>query len=154
MRRLAVLLCLAVAASVLAAGCGESAKDKYISSYKPINKDLIALGNKLGTAVNTANTKSNPQLAAQFSGFQKQLVTIRKRVDGLDTPDDLKDESRALSSAIDTVQEDVGDIATAARKSDAAGAGAATVRLSRDSNRVNNAQNTLAKATGAKVGNR
>jgi methionyl-tRNA synthetase len=152
--RARLVLCLVLAVAVLtAAGCGESAKDKYISSYKPINRDLIALGNQLSKAVNTASSKSNAQLAVQFGGYQKRLVSIRKRVDGLDTPDDLKDESKALSASIDTVQEDVGDIAAAARKSDAAAAGAATVRLSRDSNRVNNAQNTLAKATGAKVGN-
>jgi hypothetical protein len=149
-----IVLCLTLAAAVLAAGCGQSAKDKYISDYKPINRDLIALGNQLGKAVNTANTKSNPQLATQFTGFQKQLTGIRKRVDGLDTPSDLKDESKALSASIDTVEQDVGDIAAAARKSDPSAAATATVRLSRDSNRVNNAQNTLAKATGAKVGNR
>jgi hypothetical protein len=154
MRRRFALLCVVVAAAVLTAGCGQSAKDQYISDYKPINRDLIVLGTKLGRAVNTAPTKSNPQLAVQFSSFQRQLKEIRKRVDGLDTPDDLKDESKALSAAIGTVEQDVGDIATAARKSDASGAASATVRLSRDSNRVNNAQNTLAKATGATVGSR
>jgi hypothetical protein len=154
MRRRIALLCVVVAAALLTAGCGESAKDKYISDYKPINRDLIALGTKLGRAVNTANAKSNPQLAVQFSSFEKQLQGIRKRVDGLDTPDDLKDESKALSTAIGTVEQDVGDIATAARKSDASAAASATVRLSRDSNRVNNAQNTLAKATGATVGSK
>jgi hypothetical protein len=149
-----VLPCLALVAALLAAGCGQSAKDKYISSYKPINRDLIRVVDRMATAVNSAGGKSNAQLSTQFGGFQTQLKGIRKRVEGLDTPDDLKDESRALSVAIGTVEGDVGDIATAARKSDAQGAAAATVRLSRDSNRVNTAQNTLAKATGAKVGSR
>jgi hypothetical protein len=147
------LPCLSLAAALLAAGCGQSAKDKYISSYKPINRDLIRVGDQLSKAVSTAdNHKSNAQLAAQVAGFETQLKGIRKRVDGLDTPDDLKGESRALSLSIGVVQDDVGDIARAAGKSDAQAAATATVRLSTDSNRVNTAQNTLAEATGATVG--
>jgi hypothetical protein len=147
------LPCLSLAAALLAAGCGQSAKDKYISSYKPVNRDLIRVGDQLSKAVSTAdNHKSNAQLAAQFAGFETQLKGIRKRFDGLDTPDDLKGESRALSLSIGVVQDDVGDIARAAGKSDAQAAATATVRLSTDSNRVNTAQNTLAEATGATVG--
>jgi hypothetical protein len=152
--RLLPIVAAALLASVGAAGCGQSEKDKYIEAYKPVNDELIKLGQRLGTAVNSASSENNAQLARKFTALDADFKKTQKRIDDLDTPDDLKDESKALSDAIGTVEGDVAEIAKAAKESDPRAAAAATVRLTRDSNRVNVTQNKLAKATGAEVGGR
>ena len=97
-------------------------------------------------------SKSDAALAKQFSALATRLESLNDEIAALDTPADLKDESKALNKALDATAGDVEDIAEAAKKNDAQAAAAATVELSTDAQEVNTAQNKLAKATGAEVG--
>jgi len=149
--RLTILLAV-LALSVSLAACGESETDKYVDDYKPLNDKLLAIGSDLGNAVDDVESKSDATLAKQFSGLATRLETLNDEIAALDTPADLKDESKALNEALDATAGDVEDIAEAAKKNDAQAAAAATVELSTDAQEVNTAQNKLAKATGAEVG--
>jgi hypothetical protein len=152
-RRPALLVLLAACLLAgFAGGCGKSDKEKYIDSYKPVNDRLLKVGTDIGTAVQSASTASDAGLARKFDGLATRLERVKKDVDGLDTPAELKDESRALSGTIAATVTDLRDISTAAKEKNGQAAAAATLQLSRNAQKVNVAQNKLAKATGAKVG--
>lgn len=151
MRRLAVLLPLALVA-VLAAGCGESDKDKYIDDYKPLNNELIEIGQKLNRAVQNADTQTDAQLAATFERLGDELQQVGDDIADLDTPDDLKDESDRLTRRIDAAVGDINDISKAAATHNEQAAASATVSLGAVAVAINTAQNRLARATGANVG--
>jgi hypothetical protein len=152
-----VRLGLAIPLAVLAlsaplGGCGQSEKDKYIDAYKPVNDRLLKVGTDIGTAVQTASTASDAGLATKFDGLAARLARVKKDVDGLVTPTELKDESKALSGTLAATETDLRDISTAAKKKNGQAAATATLQLSKNAQKVNTAQNKLAKATGAKVG--
>jgi hypothetical protein len=149
--RLATPLALLALAFSLGA-CGESEKDKYIDDFKPLNDKLLAVGGDLSTALDGVESKSDAALAKQFSALGGRLEDVSKQIAALDTPADLEDESKALTDQLDTTTGDVQDIAKAAREHNAETAAAATVQLSSDAQEVNKAQNKLARATGANVG--
>ncbi|MGI8845103.1 MAG: hypothetical protein ACR2HC_02845 [Thermoleophilaceae bacterium] len=134
------------------AGCGQSDKDKYVNDYKPLNDKLLTLGDDLGKAVSGAGSESNSQLATRFTKLGTRFKTLRSDISGLETPGDLKDESKGLTSALGSTQKDVEAIAAAAKGSDPSAARSASMKLVADAQKVNTTQNTLAKATGAKVG--
>ena len=143
-----------LALAVPLAACGESEKDKYIDDFKPLNDRLLALGRDLGTAVDGADKKSDTALATEFSALAGRLKEVNTGIADLDTPAELEDEALALNVRLDATITDIENIAKAARGNDAEAAAAATVELSADSQKVNAAQNRLAKATGAEVGDR
>lgn len=151
--RLRLATLLALLALVLTA-CGQSEKEKYVDDYKPLNDRLLSLGQDLGAAIQGAESKSDEALARQFSSLATRLRGVNKDVAALDTPADLRDEARALRDTLNVTIGDIEDIAKAARGKDAQAAAAATVELAADSEDVNAAQNKLARATGAKVGDR
>lgn len=152
MRRRLVLPVILALLAAAAAGCGQSAKDKYIGDYKPLNDQLLKVGQELGRGVAGADKKSDAALARQFSGIAKDLASVNAKIKDLDTPAELKDESATLAKRIDATVKNVEDISKAAKDGDGQGAAAATVRLSSNASKVNIAQNKLAKATGAKIG--
>jgi predicted nucleic acid-binding Zn-ribbon protein len=134
------------------AGCGESEKDKYIDDFKPLNDKLLDVGRDLGAAVGAAETQNDAALAKQFGALAKRLEGVNEEIADLDTPSDLEDEAKDLKGSIDETVGTLEAIEKAAREHDAEDAAAATVRLASDSEQVNAAQNKLAKATGADVG--
>lgn len=149
--RLVTPLALLALAMPLAA-CGESEKDKYIDDFKPLNDKLLDVGGELGTAVGGADSQSDTALAKQFGALATRLEGVNKDIAALDTPSDLEDEAKALNDRIDATVGDLEAIEKAARAKDAEDAAAATVQLATDAEAVNVAQNKLARATGAKVG--
>ena len=149
--RLATPLALLVLAVPIAA-CGESEKDKYIDDFKPLDDKLLDVGGELGAAVGGADSQSDAALAKQFGALATRLEGVNKDIAALDTPSDLEDEAKALNDRIDATVGDLEAIEKAAREHDAEDAAAATVQLAADSEEVNAAQNKLAKATGAEVG--
>ena len=151
--RLVTPLALLALAMPLAA-CGESEKDKYIDDFKPLNDKLLALGQDLGKAVDGADKKSDAALAKEFSALAVQLKDVNKGIADLDTPAELENEALTLNVRLDATITDIENIAKAARQNNAEAAAAATVELATDAQKVNTAQNRLAKATGAEVGDR
>lgn len=150
-RSIALTLSVTAILAVPFTGCGQSDKDKYVDDYKPLNDKLVALGDDVAKDVNGAGSKSNAQLAARFSMLGKRLETVRFGIADLDTPADLKDESKGLTDALASAQMDVEAIAKAAKGSDPAAAQSASKKLVSDARKVTTNQNKLAKATGAKV---
>jgi hypothetical protein len=153
-RRSAAFVLVVVLAAAGGAGCGESDKDKYIDDYKPLNEDLLNVSEKLSKAVQSADSQNDAQLADTFEGLADDLQKVGDDIADLDTPDDLKNESATLTRRIDAAVDDINDIAKAAADHDAQAAAAATVALGAAGLAVNRAQNALAKATGADVGER
>jgi hypothetical protein len=148
---IATSLALLALALTLAA-CGESETDKYVDDYKPLNDKLLAVGKDLGNALDAVESQSDAALAKQFTALADRLESLNADIAALDTPADLEDEAKGLNEALDATTGDVEAIASAARKNDAQAAASATVKLSGDAQEVNTAQNKLAKATGADVG--
>ena len=151
--RLATPLALLALAMPLAA-CGKSEKDKYIDDFKPLNDTLLALGQDLSRAVDGADKKSDAALAKEFSSLATRLKAVNEDIADLETPAELENEEVTLNSRLDATITDIEDIAKAARGNDAEKAAAATVQLAADAQKVNTAQNKLARATGADVGGR
>lgn len=149
--RLVTLLALLALALI---GCGQSEKEKYVDAYKPLNDRLLSVGEDLGAALQAADSKRDEAVAAQFAALARRLEVVRKDVAAVETPADLRDESKALNDALTDAIADIEDIASASRGKDARRAAAATVQLSTAARKVNVAQNRLALATGARIGDR
>jgi predicted nucleic acid-binding Zn-ribbon protein len=149
--RLATPLLLLALAMPLGA-CGQSEKDKYIDDFKPLNDKLLDIGGELGAAVGGADNQDDAALAKQFGALARRLDAVNKDIADLDTPSDLQDEAKALNGRIDDTVGELEAIEKAARGHNAEDAAAATVQLATDSEAVNKAQNKLARATGARVG--
>lgn len=151
-RRSLPLLAVLVLAAGAVAGCGEDEKDKFVDDYRPLNDRLLQVGKDLAKGLGRAEGKSNKALSLEFARFALRLREINKDLRGLDTPGDLKDESDILALRIDDTIKNLEDISGAAGNNDPQGAAAATVELSTNSQALNRAQNKLARATGAKIG--
>ena len=141
-----------IVSALVAAGCGEDEKDKFVDDYKPLNDRLLKIGEAVRRAPLEAGRESNAQLARRFNRYADDLDKFNRDLAALDTPSDLEDESKALTRAIGVVIVDLENVATAAREADQRRAGAATLALTEHSPAVNRAQNRLARATGADVG--
>jgi len=147
-----VLALLALALAL--AACGESETDKFVDDYTPLNDRLLKIGAELGDALEAVESQSDAALEKRFSALAKQLEDVNGEISALDTPADLQDEAKGLNTALDAATGDVEDIAKAAGAKDAEDAAAATLQLSSNAQKVNSAQNKLARATGAEVGQR
>lgn len=148
------LLFLASCCALLAAalgGCGQSEKDKYIEAYSPLNTRLIKVNDDLARTINGSQNKSNAELAASFAPLGRQLRTLSRQIRALDTPADLRQESKALTDALDTARVDVDGVVSAARRKNPQALATASVRLPAEANKISSAANRLARATGAQV---
>jgi hypothetical protein len=153
MRPTRIILAVLLAASLIA-GCGGGSdeNDAFNKDYKAVNDQLLRLGDTVGQALQGAPQTSDAMLAGEFSGFATQLDEVRRRIDALKPPDDLKPKVDALATAVATLSKDLRDIAHAATVHDTTGAREATEALVRDSRAARAARRALARKTGAKVG--
>ena len=91
------MLIAALLGAGLLAGCGgddegdkqEEVKKTFEEDYKPLNDDLIALGDEVGRAVNTAEGKSDAALATQFTRLGEETQEIKRKLDELEPPEEL-----------------------------------------------------------------
>lgn len=141
-------------AAGLLAGCGGGSGDSggFDKEYKAVNEQLLQLGDTVGQALQNAPQTTDAMLAGEFSGFAGQLDQVRRRIDALRPPGDLKAQVDALSTAVATLSKDLRDISHAATVHDTTGAREATQALVRDSRAARDARRALAKKTGARVG--
>lgn len=150
--RLLVLVSCGALLSGSIGGCGQSEKDKYIDAYSPLNTRLIKVNDDLARTINGAQSKSNAQLAGAFAPLGRKLGTLSREIRALDTPTDLKQESKVLTDTLDAARVDVDGVAAAASRNDSRALAAASVRLPEKANKISTAANRLARATGAQVG--
>jgi len=138
-----VVLCSCLAA----AGCGlESGKDRYVADYQPLNDQVVQLNERL---VKTLNTPSSPgRLAGELAPLSSRLDRLSRQVAALDTPEDLREESTALSQSLARTGAGAGRTATFARNADRPALVASTRRLADDVNRLAQRTKRLADAVG------
>jgi hypothetical protein len=136
----ALLVVLALAA------CGKGGQDDYADDFPAINRDLAALGSDVEATLRSADTASNAALARSFAGYAKRLGEIRDRLDELDPPASLKAEHARLAAGATATERALGDLASAARRGDAATAKGAATRLVRSGQVVDSARQKIANS--------
>jgi hypothetical protein len=135
-----LLLCVALTA------CGKSTEDKYKDGFAPIDRSLVALSDDVGEGLRNAD---DARLADQFAGYAQRLGGLRKRLDGLEAPDPVSKDHRALLAAMAAVRSALADVAEAARRGDAVAAGGAATRLVRGGARLDEVRAELAREVRA-----
>jgi hypothetical protein len=139
---------LAAACVVLAlAGCGSASKDDYAKGFRPINDELVELGQRIGKSAGAASGKSDRQIKTEFGGYAKETADLRKKLDDLDPPDDLKSDHDKLASAVGDAEHSLEGIENAAREHSAQGARRSTLDLVEASRNLRAARLRLAGAT-------
>jgi hypothetical protein len=146
MRARALLLCIAALA---AAGCGENEKERYVDEYKPLNDRLIAVSQQISASL--AGSEGNETVGVRLDLQIAQLETVNRNIENLDTPEELRDESSALTRRIRDSVATLKEISTAIQDGKPEKASSATVELASRAQAVNAAQKNLSRATGAKV---
>lgn len=138
-----VLLCTCLAL----AGCSlESKKNRYAEDYRPLNDQVVQVNERL---VTTLNTPSSPgKLAAELRPLSGRLARLSREVAALDTPEDLREESEALSRSLARAGQGARRTAGFARHADRPALVAATRRLADDVNALNRRTKRLADAVG------
>jgi hypothetical protein len=162
-RRWLIALLSALLAVGLLAGCGgdddgggkddEAAevKEEFSKGYRPINDEFLALGARVGRAVQTAKGKSNSELTTEFGEIADEVRELRTRLDALEAPPELEAGQKRLSAAMALVGDDTRQISVAAATGDAEKARTEAQQLVRHSVEVRTARRALARETGAKV---
>jgi hypothetical protein len=152
------MLLVALLATGLVAGCGgddsskeDEVKEKFEEAYKPLNDDIIELGNEVGQAVNSARGKSDEALATQFASLGERTQELKGEVEELEAPEEYEDGQERLVKALDTVGTDLTEIGEAAEASDPSEARKQAAELARHSVEVRTSRRELARETGAKI---
>jgi predicted urease superfamily metal-dependent hydrolase len=120
----------ALVAAVALAGCGGGDDDsEYKDTVRTVNRELVALSEDVGQAIETAGGSTDEELADEFARFAREAGGIRVKLAELVPPDDLAEEQEDLEEAIGAVRVSLEDIAAAARESDPDAARVATQEL-------------------------
>jgi len=155
-----IALIAALLAVGLLAGCGgddnggddaAELKEEFAEDYRPINDEFLALGERTGRAVSTAEDKSNSEITREFGAIADEVRDLRQRLDALEAPPELEADRKRLSAAMALVGDDVRQISVAAATGDADKARTEAQQLVRHSVEVRTARRALARKTGAKV---
>jgi hypothetical protein len=104
----------------------------------------------VGTSVTRASGKSDRQIEETFGALATRTGTLRKQVDALDPPDNLKGDRQDLVDSMADARDSLRQISSAARKSDPQAARRATIRLVAASDDLRSARLRLARAAGLK----
>jgi hypothetical protein len=140
-------LVLLLAAALLLGACGEDKAKTFRQDFRPLNAKILALGRDVGSAVTGASGKSDVQIQTEFAALGKRTGTLRKQVDDLDPPDDLKDDKGDLVAAMGGAQKSLSQISAAAKKHDPDAARRATIQLVGDSDDLRTSRRRLAEAS-------
>ena len=137
---------LLVLAAGIQTGCLQSSKDRYIADYQPLNDRIVKVNDRM---VDTLNTPSSPgKLARELTPLSGQLTRLGRQISDLDTPEDLRQESAALSRSLTRTANGAGRTASAAREADGRALVDATRDLADDVNALIRRSERLAEAAG------
>ncbi len=152
--RTLTLLLVLISTVALAACGGSSSEDKtkdFAKQFEPINTQLLATGAALGQEIQTAQGKSNAEIATAFSALATKVGAQLTALKATTPPDDLQPTVDALEAGLASAQQDLTDIADGATANDVAKVRAATVKLLKDSQTgIRDPRRKLVKATGIK----
>jgi hypothetical protein len=147
--RLASVVTLLILA-LFGAGCGQAKEEKFKDGFKPLNGKIVALGGEVGTAVSRASASSDKSIARQFGGYAQRVGDIRKDLDDLDPPDDLKKDKESLVQALGDAAAALRGIERAANTGSKEAARRATLQLVPASEHIRRARLRLARKTGVR----
>jgi hypothetical protein len=147
LRPMALLLC---AIALVGGGCGDGdeEKDEYVKKFKPLNERLVAVSQQISESL--AGAEGIETLGVKFDLQIVQLETVNRNIENLDTPEDLRDESAALTRSVRASVATLREISTAVREGKQAKAASAAVELASRAQAANRAQERMTRATGLK----
>jgi hypothetical protein len=151
-RRLPILLAMLALAAATVSACGEDTTETFKDDFSSVNDQVLALGSEVGTAVSEAKTKTDQQLAAEFSAIEQRTRAAQQKLEDLDPPEELESGRDDLVDALGAAADDLRAISDAARQGDAEAAAQATAELAADSPKIRDARQALARKTGARLG--
>ena len=146
-RTLAILM---VAATALLSACGEDKAETYKKDFKPVNQEILDLGESVGKAVQGASGKSDAALAKEFGDLAERTGKLQQEVDELEPPDDLTAPQEDLTQAMGDAQDALEGIEKAAGENDANSARESAEQLVKASEDLRDSRRKIAKETGAK----
>ena len=146
MRRLSLASVL-LAAAALAAGCGEDQSDAYGEDFRPLARQVASLQEFTGSAVATADGKTDAQVEDQFAQIAGEMKRLRGELQRLDPPDDLAAAQKAMADAMRAVEDALRGIQRAAAEKDPDAARQSTFELVRASEELREARRRLAGET-------
>lgn len=129
MSRLPLVLVALVATLLLATGCGDSgpsATERYKADFAPLNQDIVRTGNGVASAVETAKTKNNAQIAVDFARLADAATTTAGSLTRLEPPGSVAKDHASLISGLRVEAGKINRIVDAAVAGDAAAAKTAT----------------------------
>jgi hypothetical protein len=104
---------------------------RFKSGFAADKAQFRALGSDLGTAITTANHKTNGQIASEFGALAARATQSGVQLRKLNAPPQYKGQVSKLASAFDSVAADLTAISRDATVGNATGAQQATVTLLR-----------------------
>lgn len=131
-----------------AAACGGDDGDDqaFQDDFPALSQRISALGEEVGTTIETAENASDQELANEFDDFAQQLGDLRQELEELEPPEDLADEREDLVSALGDVRSSLQSIASAAEEGDPEAAREATLELIDRSDELRQARQALSSA--------
>jgi hypothetical protein len=123
----------------------------FKAAYSAERAPLNAVTLRLGTALDTADQKTNAQIAEEFGTLGRELGAGIDRLKRLDPPADLAADFGVVTRTADAMVGDLGDIASAARTGDPAAAKSATQALVGRVPTLSDATRRIVKALGLKL---
>jgi hypothetical protein len=160
------MLLLALAAALLGlgllAGCGDdddngggddaaAQKEEFDQAYRPVNDELVDIGEDVAQTIRTARGKSNQELATEFGSLAGRVTALKDRLTDLEAPEEYRADVDRLSRSMDVVAGDLREISEAAENGQAQEARTQVQELVRHSVEVRTARRALARKTGAKL---
>lgn len=146
--RILPLAALVAAVSLAACGGGSDAPTAADAkaAYAPIQTKIKSLGTDIGGAIGGASQATDAELAQQFDALADRGRAQKAEIDGIDVPDSLAALRNALRNALSKGTDDLTDIATASKASNAAAARAAAEKLVADSEQIRSARDAFEAA--------
>lgn len=144
----AILAVLVTALSLTACGGGSDAPslDDAQAAYTPVKAKIVSLGTDIGAAIGQAPKQTDAELATNFAALAERGRAQKAALDGLDVPDDAVAARNALRDALAKGTDDLSDIATASKASDAAAARTAAEKLVADSEQIRSTRSAFEAA--------
>jgi hypothetical protein len=143
--------------AVVIAGCGSSSSSsgpslsQFKSSFATEKSQLKSLGRDVAAGIQTASTKTNPQIATEFGSLASRATKLAAAIAKLKAPATYSSEVSRLSSNLANAGADLKTIAAAANAGDAAKAKSTASKLVQAAATVKSVDDSLSKALGLPV---
>jgi hypothetical protein len=139
-----------VVAALAIAGCGSSGPSlsSFKSGYQKQKAQFTSLGTDLGTAITSAQSKTDAQIATEFSALSSRTSQTALQLQKLNPPSKYKQQLNALIGDFNVVAADLASIASAGTAHNASAAKSAAEKLVSDAAKVKAADRSLTASLG------